>query len=338
MTIEEIAAIAEVSRSTVSRVLNNHPSVRPGVRERVLQVIEQHNYTPHPAARSLAGRSTGVICLVIPRQAGQIFADAFFALVIQGISEACTARGIFLMLSMITADAEPSFYSRFLRGRHFDGVIMLSSDVDDPILPRLVRDTTPLVLVGHHPFLPGITSVDVENREGARQAVAYLLNLGHRRIATITGLIQMQASIDRRDGYKQALLEAGVPIVPELIVAGDFTQEGGHRAMRRLLQAAPLPTGVFVASDTMALGALRAVREAGLSVPRDISLVGYDDLPGSAFAEPPLTTMRQPIAELGAAAVRLLVEQIERGTPSTARADLSATLVVRESAAPPPTS
>jgi LacI family transcriptional regulator len=331
LTIEEIASMASVSRSTVSRVLNDHPSVRPAVRERVRRVIEERGYAPHAAARSLASRRTSVIALVIPRSAGQIFADPFFPQVIQGITEACNARRYFLMLSMLTGELERGFYQQIVRGQHFDGVIMLSSDVDDPILPLLVQDGTPLVLVGRHPYFDTLSWVDVENRDGAREAVSYLIGLGHTRIATITGPLQMAAAMDRRDGYKQALLEAGLPIEPSLMLEGDFTQEGGRAAMTRLLGLQPRPSAVFAAGDSMALGALSAIQEAGLSVPKDISLVGFDDLPGVAYGNPPLTTVRQPIYEIGAAAAALLIDRLEGGDHEPVQTRKPTQLVVRQS-------
>lgn len=323
--------MAEVSRSTVSRVINNHPNVRPQVRERVLQVIREHDYAPNAAARSLASARSRVISVLIPRSAAQIFADPFFPTIIQGISESSAANGYFLMLAMLTPELEQGFYNQVLRGRYVDGLIMLSHDIDDPLLPQLLRDPTPLVLIGRHPYLSGLAWVDVENRDGARQATAHLIKLGHRRIATVTGPLMMTAGLDRRDGYKQALVEAGIPIEPELIVEGDFTEEGGYQAMRRVLALPDRPHATFVASDTMAGGALRALREAGLSAPGDMAIVGYDDLPAARQLSPALTTVRQPIGAMGDAAVRALIEQIEDAGALRQGIRLSTTLVVRES-------
>src|SRR5919201_1192771 len=165
-----------ITRSTVSRVLNNHPSVRPAVRERVQQVIQEHRYTPRAAARSLASRRNNVVGLLIPRSAATIFSDPFFPHVIQGITETCSNRGFFLLLSMVTAEREQDFYERVLRGHHVDGMIMMSSDIDDPILPLLIRDENPLVLVGRHPYLTAVSSADVDNREGASQATRHLID------------------------------------------------------------------------------------------------------------------------------------------------------------------
>src|ERR1051326_5378105 len=156
LTIEHIASLAGVSRSTVSRVLNNHPGVRPDVRERVLQVIHEQNYVPQAAARSLASARTSTIGLLIPRSAAFSLADPYIALMIRAVSEAATQQGYFLLLAMVTADMESGFYDQILRGRHFDGVIMFSSDIDDPILPLLINDGGPLVLIGRHPYFTNV--------------------------------------------------------------------------------------------------------------------------------------------------------------------------------------
>jgi LacI family transcriptional regulator len=331
LTIEQIAEIAQVSRSTVSRVLNNHPSVRPAVRDRVLRVMQEHNYAPQAAARSLASSRTNTLGLLVPRSAPVTFTDPFISTMIQSLIAACNNMGYFLILAMVTADMEPSFYNRLLRGRHFDGIIMLSSDIDDPILPLLIKDRMPLVLIGSHPyFQEHLISVDVENREGARQATAHLIGLGHRRIAAINGQMEMDAAIARRDGYKQALLEAGIAISPELLVDGYYTDEGGYQAMHRLLNLPQRPTAVFAASDMMAIGALRAIHDAGLIVPDDVALVGFDDLPIALYANPPLTTVHQPITELCAAAVKSLIDRI-KNQRSAAPVRLPTSLVIRGS-------
>src|SRR5438552_618139 len=326
LTIEHIASLAEVSRSTVSRVLNNHPSVRPTVRERVLQVIREQNYAPQAAARSLASSRTDTIGLLIPRSAAFSLDAPSIASMSQALLEASAQQGYFVMLAMLTADMEPGFYDRILRGRHFDGVIMFSSDIDDPILPLLIKDGGPMVLIGRHPYFVNVTSVDVENREGAREAVAHLIDLGHRRIGLINGELQMEAGQARRDGYKQALVEAGIAIERELMVEGLFTEEAAYQAMMKLLDLSHPPTAVFAASDTMAIGALHATRQRELRVPEEIALVGYDDLPFAANATPPLTSVHQPVGEMGAEAVRLLIEQI-RGQGSATSVRIPARLV-----------
>jgi LacI family transcriptional regulator len=231
---------------------------------------------------------------------------------------------------MVTAEREHDFYERVLQGRHVDGLIMMSSDIDDPILPLLIKDGGPMVLIGRHPYFLNVASVDVENREGARDAVAHLIGLGHRRIALINGQLQMEAAQARRNGYKQGLLEAGIPIDDELMVDGHYSEPAAYQATLRLLDLPSPPTAIFSASDSMALGALRAIRDRGLIVPDDVAVIGFDDLPMAAYASPPLTSVRQPISEMGAHAVRVLVEQIKGQGPATS-VRFPARLVVRES-------
>jgi LacI family transcriptional regulator len=333
LKIEEIAALAEVSPATVSRVLNNYPHVRPALRERVLQVIKDNNYTPHAAARSLASSRTKIIGLLIPRSAVVVFSDPYFPRIIQGITETCNSLGYYLMLSMVSTTVEEDFYKNLLRGRHFDGIVTLASDVDDPILPVVIKQKFPMVLIGHHPYYPDIVSVDVDNRQGAFKAVSHLLETGHQRLATITGPLNTMVSMERRDGFKQALLEAGRPVNNELIIEGDFTEEGGRMAMQRLLGYSQRPDGVFVANDTMAVGALRAISEAGLRAPHDIAVVSFDNLPIASYVNPTLTTVHQPVFETGDVAARILIQMIEGDTPVARRTLLPTSLIVRQSSA-----
>jgi LacI family transcriptional regulator len=311
-------------------VLNNHPGVHPTVRQRVQQVIREQNYAPKAAARSLASSRTDTIGVLVPRSAAVSLADPFIASMIQSIFEAAAQQRYFAVLAMLTVDMEQGFYNRILRSRHFDGVIMFSSDIDDPILPLLIKDGGPMVVIGRHPYFLNVASVDVENREGARDAVAHLIGLGHRRVGLINGQLQMEAAQARRNGYKQALLEAGIPIEEDLMVDGYYSETVAFQATRRLLDLTSPPTAIFAASDSMALGALRAIRDRGLVVPDDVALVGFDDLPMAAFADPPLSSVRQPIGEMGANAVRVLVEQI-KGQDPAASVRFPARLVVRES-------
>ncbi len=331
LKIEEIAALAQVSAATVSRVLNNYPHVRPALRERVLQVIKENNYTPHAAARSLASSRTKIIGLLIPRSAVVVFADPYFPRIIQGITEACNRLGYYLMLSMVSSTVEETFYKNLLRGRHFDGVITLASDIDDPILPVVIKQNIPLVMVGNHPYFTAIVSVDVDNRQGACIAVRHLIEVGHQRIATITGPLNTMVGLERRDGFKQALMEGGRPIVPDLIVEGDFTQETGYQAMQRLLERSPRPDAVFVANDTMAIGAMRAIHDAGLRVPDDVALASFDNLPVASYVNPALTSVNQPMFETGDVAAQILIAMIEGTMPVSARTLLPTNLVVRQS-------
>ncbi|HYF61289.1 MAG TPA: substrate-binding domain-containing protein, partial [Herpetosiphonaceae bacterium] len=207
------------------------------------------------------------------------------------------------------------------------------SDIDDPILPVVIKQNIPLVMVGNHPYFTNIISVDVDNRQGACIAVGHLIESGHRQIATITGPLNTMVGIERRDGFKQALLEAGMPVQPELIIEGDFTQESGYQAMQHLLSLEPRPTAVFVANDTMAVGALRAAQDADLRVPEDMAVASFDNLPIASYVNPALTSVHQPMFETGDVAAQILISMIEGDMPVSTRTLLPTSLVVRQSSA-----
>lgn len=332
MTLEEIAELAAVSRSTVSRVINNHPNVRPDVRARVWEVVERQGYAPNAAARSLATKRTNILGLLLPQSARDTFTDPFFSLLIPSITETCSQHRRYLMLSMVTADQELEFYRHVLRAGHLDGLIVGVSLMDDPILPLLINDPLPLVLLGHHPYYPQANWVDVDSLQCAAEAVSFLIQNGRRRIATITLPLTLIAGLDRRDGYKRALLQHRMPIDPDLIVETESFTNGGYLAMQRLLALPEPPDAVFTASDSLAIGAMAAIRAAGLRVPEDIAVVGFDDQPSAMLADPPLTTVRQPIAELGRRAVELLMALIEGETNRPQHVMLPTSLVMRASA------
>lgn len=332
LTLEAIARLAGVSRSTVSRVMNDQVSVRPEVRERVWQVVRDTGYQPHAAARSLVTRRTQIIGIIIPETVVTLFADPFFSSFLSGVTTACNAHRYHLMLSLFDDPAgEENMYRRVLGSRYLDGAIVASNHLNDPLIPALLDDEVTFVVVGRHPD-SRVNCVDADNVGGAQMAVEHLIRLGHRRIATITGPLDMPAGQDRLAGYRQALEAHRLPIDPALIAHGDYTQPGGTTAMQRLLPTAP--TAVFAANDSMAIGALRALRRAGKQVPRDVAIVGFDDLPRAADVEPPLTTVRQPIARMGAMAVEVLVGLLGNGegvTSQPVRVILPTELVVRDS-------
>jgi LacI family transcriptional regulator len=332
-TLEEIARLAGVSRSTVSRVVNGSARVRPDVRARVQQVIEQQHYHPNAAARSLASRRSRIIGLLIPHAVGQIFRDPFFPILVQGAVEACTQADYLLtMLMESEGDANSDrVYQRVIRGRHVDGVVIASSVVEDPIVARLQAEDFPFVLVGRHPRHE-VSYVDVDNRSAAREAVAHLVEHGYRRIAMIAGPRNMIASIDRYAGYVTALQEAGRLPDPNLTVHSDFTRRGGYRAMNGLLaNAGGMPDAVFVASDAMASGALQALRDAGLRVPDDVAVMGFDGLEETLVSRSVLSTVVQPTMDEGAEAVRVLLALLDRPESAPIQRLLPTHLALRRS-------
>lgn len=310
MTLEEIARLAGFSRSTVSRVINDDPNVKSDTRALVWQVIKAHDFHPNPAARALAGRRSRVIGLVIPQALNAIFADPYFPMLIQGCAAACDERGYYLMLSLVLRQSDDTF-RWLIRARHMDGLIVASALTDDAFVDRLLDERFPLVLIGRGYNHPNIVAVDADNVHGASMAARHLAQMGYARIAIITGPANMVAAIDRRDGFLSTLHAMGIELPAKYIQDGDWSELSGMQAMERLLQQTPPPEAVFVASDSMAIGALKAIQAAGLRAPEDIALVGFDDIPLAAVVEPPLTTVHQPIDRLGFLAASTLIDLLE---------------------------
>ncbi|MBN1659880.1 MAG: LacI family DNA-binding transcriptional regulator [Anaerolineae bacterium] len=332
LTLEEVAQKAGVSRSTVSRVVNEHPNVRDQVRERVWQIIHDTGYQPHAAARSLVTRRTRIIAVIIPESVNTLLGTPFFSRFLTGITHICNLHEYNLMLSLFDSPkGQREMYQRVLGSGYLDGVIVASTPIDDPLIPQLLEDKVPWVLAGRHPD-ERVNYVDVDNVLGARMAVEHLIRLGHRRIATISGPLNMISAQDRLQGYRQALEAYRIPVDPALIVEGDYSEDGGEVATKRLLPISP--TAIFAASDSMASGALKSIREAGLRAPDDIALVGFDDIALSTSLEPALTTVRQPIEDLGSMAADLLLNMLENPPGDRAPAHkmiLPVKLIVRAS-------
>ena len=330
LTVEQIAKLSGVSRSTVSRVINNHPNVKPHVRQRVMEVIAETGYYPNPAARSLASQRSGIIGLVIPRAVQSLFTDPYYPRLMQGVAQACNANDYTLSLFLFhTEDEEQKLYPRVLRNGLIDGLIVSASQIGDPLISQLIDNCVPFVMVGRPNDLPGVSFVNVDNAVSAYTAISHLIRLGYKRIATITGPLNTTVGLDRRQGYLDALNDRNRSMDERLIVEGDFTELGGYAAMQQLIPHQP--DAVFIASDTMAFGALRALREAGLSVPDDVAVMGFDDLPTSALTDPPLTTIRQPIRRVGAQAVETLIDILANGPEPPRRIALTTELIIRSS-------
>jgi LacI family transcriptional regulator len=329
LTLEDIARICGVSRSTISRVINGERNVSPETRQQVLDVIQEINFQPNLAARGLAAGKTRVLGLVIPMGVGVIFTDPFFPLLIQGVSTTCNELDYSVMLWLDEPEYERRTVRQILYNGLVDGVIVSSMLMDDPILTALSEGKLPYLQIGRHPANPGVNFVDVDNIQGSCLAVRHLLKSGRRRIATITGPQTMIAGMDRLQGYRRALEEWGIPFDPTLVVEGNFSDLSGYSAIQHILPHHP--DALFSASDAMASGALRALHEANIRVPEDVAVVGFDDIPFAAHTDPPLTTIHQPIQRIGSMAAETLVEIIEQPVTQPRQVILPTELVVRSS-------
>jgi len=329
LTLEDIGRMAGVSRSTVSRVINGDAQVGEDARQRVQDVVRRTGYTPNVAARSLVSSRTGVIGLVIPSRVNHLFEDPYFARVIQGVSAACNRAGKSLSLFVFqTEDEERDLYPRVVGSGFVDGVIITATHMGDPLLARMVDSEIPLAMVGR-PDIDGVSYVDVDNRDGARQAAAHLCGLGYQRIALLGAPTNTTAGLDRLEGFVKGLGESERALDPGLRADGDFSERSGYDAMRALIRQRP--DAVFVASDTMAMGALRAMRETGLEAPSDIAVVGFDDLAPAVMSTQWLTTVRQPVAATAERAVQLVIELIHGEVTPPVSEVMPVELIVRAS-------
>jgi LacI family transcriptional regulator len=328
LTLEDIARLSDVSRSTVSRVINSDTKVKEETRLKVLKVIQSIDFQPNLAARGLATGRTNVIGVIIPARVSVIFADPYFPVFLQGVSSACNNRTYSVMLWLAEPDYERRMIPRILHNGLVDGVVVASTLMNDPIVKSLFESKMPFILIGRHPTMD-VNFLDVDNLQAARKATLHLLRLGYKRVATITGSQDQVAGFDRYQGYLNALQDYDRTIRPELVADGDFTEEGGYHAMARLLPQKP--DAVFAASDMTAYGAMRAIHEANLRIPEDVAVVGFDDIPASARTTPALTTVRQPVQQMGSKAAEVLINVIENDINTTQKLIMDTELVVRES-------
>lgn len=331
-TLEAVAAHAGVSRATVSRVINDSPKVSPEAKAAVLSAIEKLGYVPNPAARTLVTRRTDAIALVVSESEERVFAEPFFADIVRGISTALADTELQLLLIMAQSPTQRRRLQHYLSGQRVDGVLLLSLHGNDP-LPRMLEQMgVPSVLGGTPTGVEPASYVEVDNLRGAQQAVEYLLGLGRRRIATIAGPQDMNAGVRRLLGYRQAISTGGLRVDENLIAQGDFSEESGARAMRKLLARSPDLDAVFAASDPMAIGAMRVLKEHGRAIPGDVALIGFDDSPSARHTDPPLTTVHQPVEAMGREMARLLLARIRGDERAEPVVILDAHLVRRASA------
>lgn len=330
-TLEAVAARAGVGRGTVSRVINGSPKVSAQARAAVESAIAELGYVPNRAARSLVTSRTDSVALVVPEPETRLFAEPYFSDIIRGASAELADTEMQFLLILVRNEQERQRLANYLSAHRVDGVLLVSVHQDDPLPDLLDRIEMPAVLSGRRSASESVTYVDSDNVGGARLAVRHLLAAGRRRVATITGPLDMYVARSRLDGYRQAIREGGLGPAADLVEPGDFTEDGGRAAMRVLLERCPEVDAVFAASDVMAAGALRVLRESGRSVPDDVALVGFDDSVVARHTDPPLTSVRQPIEEMGRTMARLLLEEIAEPGGPTRNVVLPTELVPRSS-------
>ncbi|TCO35731.1 DNA-binding LacI/PurR family transcriptional regulator [Kribbella steppae] len=328
-TLEQVAALAGVSRATVSRVVNGSPKVLPDTVAAVERAIGQLGYVPNRAARALVTRRTDSVAIVVPEPDSRVFSDPFFAGILHGVSMTLAPTSSQLVLLIEPAEGDDQRLLRYLRGGHVDGAIIVSHHGRDNVLQELAQLPLPIVFSARPLGVDvPVASVDVDNVAGARTAVEYLLSIGRRKIGTIAGPLDMTAGLDRLTGYKDVVREAGLT---EAVAFGDFTADGGEQAALRLFDEFPDLDGLFVANDLMATTALRVLSQRRRRVPEDVAVVGFDDSVMATTTTPKLTTVRQPVEKLGARLAEILLAKIG-GAVLTSPEIYGTELIIRDSA------
>lgn len=329
-TLADVALAAGVSSATASRVLNGSPRVRPSTRRQVEEAMARLGYARNRAAKGTKPQSTGSVALVVCEEGSRIFSDPFFPQLIWGISQVLDSGGLQLVLLMVRSAGDQVAAARYLCSGHVDGALFVSMHAQRPF--DLEGLGVPVVLVGR-PFSGGetLSYVDADNRGGAECAVRHLIAGGRASVATVAGPPDMVPGLDRLAGYRSAVVEAGISD-PHLVMHGDFSQMSGQHALGRLLDRRPRLDAVFAASDLMAIGVLRALRRSGRRVPDDVAVAGFGDSPLARLTGPPLTTVRQPVDEMGARAARELLALIAQTADGPSHIVLPTELVRRESA------
>lgn len=329
VTLKDVAQLAGVSAVTVSNVLNNRPNVSQGTRARVQAAIEQTGYRVNIAARGLAGGRTNTIGMLLPDMATQYFGE-----IVRGAGDEMRSFGMEMLIATASDMARERSQMAFLQGIT-DGMLLILPRTADEVLMAVEKTGIPVVVIDHRGNKIMLPSVDVDNYNGARVATEYLIRLGHRRIGFVAGPKGYGASSARLRGYKEALLNAKLPFDKKLVAQGDFLQPSGFAAGRQLLALPRPPSAIFASNDLMAFGVMEAVKEQALRVPDDVSVVGFDDIPMASQVYPPLTTVRQPLYQMGIAASRMMIAMLRGVSPPSSRITLLTELVERASAVAP---
>jgi len=334
ITSQDVADLAGVSRTTVSFVLNNVQrfNISTETRKKVLEAAEVLGYVPLASAQALASNTARAIGLVMTRSPQYISSDAFMPQIIAGMLDIVKEQKLGLLIELVEPGEQRQTYLKLIRAKHIDGMILLTPRNDDEGLVELQELNIPAVVMGRLISATGLSSVDIDNRAAARTAVEHLIGLGHRRIGCILNApVPYSSAYERLAGYQDALAQYGITPEQNWIKSADFDPMSGYTQMKLLLEEANRPTAVFIASDNVAIGAMLAMRDNGVRVPEDISIVGFDDIPSARFFAPPLTTIRTPARELAQKSCFLLLDLISGRVKPPVHLTVETELIIRQS-------
>jgi len=334
VTIKDVAKKAGVSPSTVSRVLSNHPRISAETSRKVKEIMDQLGYHPNIMAKSLVSKTTNSICIMLPKSAEELFSNYFFMELIRGIVTQANRQGFDVLLSSGANEKEEvECVSRLLNGHRVDGVILLYSRINDPVIDFLHKNNHNFVLIGRSEQYPDILSVDNDNVQASYDATKHLISLGHKRIGFVSGPPELVVSKDRLNGYLQALNDSGLETKPEWIVEGEFLQESGYRAISFFMNLPDRPTAIVLIDDVVSFGVLRGLYELNYKVPEDLCLVSFNNIPIAEMSTPPLSSVDIGIYNMGYTASGMLIQAIQNNSDKNAsgRFVIPHRLVVRES-------
>jgi len=333
MDIRTIARAANVSIATVSRTINGVSTVNPEMAKRVLAIIDELDYFPNTQARALVSGRSRIFGLIVPE-----ITNPFFPELIQGFEDIAVEHGYEILVSSTNNDpTRMSHCIRRMLERKVEGVAVMTFGTEEPLLDQLAARKVPLVFIDVGPDRPGISLLKVDYHHGIHQGVQHLVALGHRRIAFIRGPLNLHSAQSRKTAFSKSLQESGITSNPDWIIEGDHTLEGGIAAMEQLLSAKPRPTAVICSNDMTAIGVMHKLYRAGLRVPDDFSVIGFDDIHISEVTTPPLTTIQMSRFELARSAFHALRAHVDKTGASLPRReyDISTDLIVRESTGSP---
>jgi DNA-binding LacI/PurR family transcriptional regulator len=331
ITITDIANKAKVSRMTVSRVLNNSGPVAPETAEKIKSIMKELNYHPNLIARSLSSQKTMTLGVVIPKTE-KLFLDNYIAQILSGVTDIAQENNYRIMLIPVNHSGEEGDYLNYVRSKLFDGLILLKAKLNDPYLTKLAKSGFPYLMVNYRKFGDNYNFVDSENIKGAELAVEHLHSMGHKKIAFVAGSMDEVNGRDRLKGYKNILKKYKLPFKDDYVICGDFNKEIAYEESKKLLNLKDRPTAIFCSDDYMALGVIDQIKNYKLSVPKDIAVIGFDNIEIGEFSKPALTTVKQPMYEIGKTSSEALLALIKKTKKSPVRIMLKTELIIRESA------